>query len=229
MLPRNFRRVTRRDLLVAVLPALAFIAAACVFAFYFVKPAPPKKIVMAAGKGEGGYGYFAKRYREDLAHDGVTLELRETEGSVENVQLLTAEGSDVDVAVVQSGTAFAANAPHLVSLGSIYYEPLWVFYRGPAMNDVGPLQGKKIAIGPFASGTRAIALQLLSVNGTVLPPTELLDLNGKTAADALQAGTVDAAFLVVPAEAPMIEKLASDPKLRLLSFERAEAYTRRFP
>jgi TRAP-type uncharacterized transport system substrate-binding protein len=97
------------------------------------------------------------------------------------------------------------------------------------MSDVGPLQGKKIAIGPFASGTRALALQLLSVNGTVLPPTELLDLSGKTAADALQAGTVDAAFLVVPAEAPMIEKLASDPKLRLLSFERAEAYTRDSP
>jgi TRAP transporter TAXI family solute receptor len=229
MLPRNFRRVTRRDLLIAALPALAFIAAAFVFAYYFVKPAPPKKIVMAAGKGEGGYGYFAKRYREILAHDGVTLELRETEGSVENVQLLTTDGSDVDVAVVQSGTAFAANAPHLVSLGSIYYEPLWVFYRGPAMNDVGPLQGKKIAIGPFASGTRALALQLLSVNGTVLPPTELLPLSGKDAADALQAGTVDAAFLVIPAEAPMIEKLASDPKLRLLSFERADAYTRRFP
>ncbi len=229
MLPRNFRRVTRRDLLIAALPALAFIAAAFVFAYYFVKPAPPKRIVMATGKGEGGYGYFAKRYRELLAHDGVTLELRETEGSVENVQLLTADGSDVDVAVVQSGTAFAANAPHLVSLGSIYYEPLWVFYRGPAMNDVGLLQGKKIAIGPFASGTRALALQLLSVNGTVLPPTELLPLSGKDAADALQAGTVDAAFLVIPAEAPMIEKLASDPKLRLLSFERAEAYTRRFP
>src|SRR6476646_11172388 len=115
MLPRNFRRVTRRDLLVAVLPALAFIAAACVFAFYFVKPAPPKKIVMASGKGEGGYGYFAKRYREILARNGVTLEVRETDGAIENIELLTAERSDVDVAFLQGGTAFAANAPHLVS------------------------------------------------------------------------------------------------------------------
>ena len=99
----------------------------------------------------------------------------------------------------------------------------------PSISDVGPLQGKKIAIGPFESGTRALALQLLSVNGTVLPPTTLLPLSGKDAADALQAGTIDAAFFVSPAESPMIEKLASDPNLNLLSFERADAYTRRFP
>jgi len=97
------------------------------------------------------------------------------------------------------------------------------------ISDVGSLQGKKIAIGPFESGTRALALQLLSVNGTVLPPTTLLPLSGKDAVDALQAGTIDAAFFVSPAESPMIEKLASDPNLNLLSFERADAYSRRFP
>ena len=229
MLSRKFRRATRRDLLFAVLPALLFIIAAFALAYHFVKPAPPKKIVMASGKREGGYAYFAKRYREILAKNGVVLEVRESNGAVENVELLTAENSDVDVAFVQGGTAFAVNAPHLVSLGSVYYEPLWVYYRGPVISDVGPLQGKKIAIGPFESGTRALALQLLSVNGTVLPPTTLLPLSGKDAADALQAGTIDAAFFVSPAESPMIEKLASDPNLNLLSFERADAYSRRFP
>ena len=229
MLPRKFRRATRRDLLLTVLPAALLIAAAFAFAYHFVKPAPPKKIVMAAGKGEGGYGYFAKRYREILARDGVTLEVRETDGAIENIELLTAEGSDVDVAFLQGGTAFAANAPNLVSLGSVYYEPLWVFYRGPPIRDVGPLQGNKIAVGPFESGTRALALQILSVNGTVLPPTTLLDLAGKEAAAALQSGKVGAAIFVAPAESPMIQRLAADPKLRLLSFERADAYTRRFP
>ena len=229
MLPRKFRRATRRDLLLTVLPAALLIAAAFAFAYHFVKPAPPKKIVMAAGKGEGGYGYFAKRYREILARDGVTLEVRETDGAIENIELLTAEGSDVDVAFLQGGTAFAANAPNLVSLGSVYYEPLWVFYRGPPIRDVGPLQGNKIAVGPFESGTRALALQILSVNGTVLPPTTLLDLAGREAAAALQSGKVGAAIFVAPAESPMIQQLAADPKLRLLSFERADAYTRRFP
>jgi TRAP-type uncharacterized transport system substrate-binding protein len=229
MLPRKFRRATRRDLLLTILPAALLIAAAFAFAYHFVKPAPPKKIVMAAGKGEGGYGYFAKRYREILARDGVTLEVRETDGAIENIELLTAEGSDVDVAFLQGGTAFAANAPNLVSLGSVYYEPLWVFYRGPPIRDVGPLQGNKIAIGPFESGTRALALQILSVNGTVLPPTTLLDLAGKDAAAALQSGKVGAAIFVAPAESPMIQQLAANPKLRLLSFERADAYTRRFP
>ncbi len=229
MLPRQFRRATRRDLLVAVLPALLLIIAAFAVAYHFVKPAPPKKIVMATGKREGGYAYFGQRYREILARDGIVVELRETDGAVENVELLTAEHSDVDVAFVQGGTAFAANAPDLVSLGSLYYEPLWVYYRGRAIDDVGALHGKKIAIGPIESGTRALALQLLAVNGTVLPPTTLLPLGGKDAAEALQAGAVDAAFFVAPAEAPIVEKLAADRTLKLLSFGRAEAYTRRFP
>jgi TRAP transporter TAXI family solute receptor len=229
MLPRKFRRATRRDLLLTILPAALLVVAAFAFAYHFVRPAPPKKIVMAAGKGEGGYGYFAKRYGEILARNGVALELRETDGAIENVEVLTAEGSNVDVAFVQGGTAFAANSPHLVSLGSVYYEPLWVYYRGTAIGDVGRLQGKKIAVGPFESGTRTLALQLLSVNGTVLPPTTLLALGGREAADALRAGTVDAAFFVAPAESPMIQQLAADPKLRLLSFDRADAYTRRFP
>ena len=70
MLPRNFRRASRRDLLIAALPALLFIAAAFAFAYYFIKPAPPKKIVLASGEHEGGYAYFAKRYRDILARDG---------------------------------------------------------------------------------------------------------------------------------------------------------------
>jgi TRAP transporter TAXI family solute receptor len=229
MLPQRFRRASRRDLLIAALPVLLLIAGTFALAYHFVQPAPPKKIVMASGKREGGYAFFAKRYRDLLARDGIELQLRESEGAVENVQLLTAENSDVDVAFVQSGTAFAANAPHLVSLGSVYYEPLWVYYRGPTLRDVGGLHGKKIAIGPFESGTRALALQLLSVNGTVLPPTTLLPLGGRDAAMALQSGAVDAAFFVSPAESPLIEKLAADRSLKLLSFERAEAYARRFP
>ncbi len=185
MLPRRlqFRTWSRRDLLIALAPAILLTIAAFAVAFHFVQPAPPKKIVMASGQKEGRYGYYAKQYKEFLARSGITLDIHPSSGALQNMSLLMDENSGVDVAFVQGGTGFGANAPDLVSLGSLYYEPLWVFYRGAPMKDLDGLRGKKIAIGAEESGTRALALQLLAMNGAVMPPTELLPLGGKEAED----------------------------------------------
>ncbi|MEO8630585.1 MAG: TAXI family TRAP transporter solute-binding subunit [Betaproteobacteria bacterium] len=228
-IPARLRRATRRDILLTITPAVLIIVAAFALAYQFVKPAPPKKIVMASGQHEGGYNYYAKRYSAFLKRNGVTLEIKESGGAVQNMQLLMEENSNVDVAFIQGGTAFAANAPDLVSLGSLYYEPLWVFYRGKKIiSDLDGLKGFKIAIGGDESGTRSLALQLLAMNGTVMPPTQLLPVGGKDAAEQLIAGTIDAALFVSPAASPMIQKLASAPDIHLLSFDRADAYVRRF-
>jgi TRAP-type uncharacterized transport system substrate-binding protein len=229
MINRNFRDVSRRDLWLTIIPVVLVVLAVFAFAFRFVEPAPPDSIVMSTGAVDGGYHMFALRYQEILARDGVKLELRPSAGSQENVSRLLDDASDVEVGFLQSGSAFAANAPELISLGSIYYEPLWVFYRGPEIHDFGGLHGKKLAIGPEESGTRALALQLLAVNATVMPPTVLLPENGRQANEMLLQGKLDAVFIVGPPESPLVEQLVSAPGIRLLSLARAEAYTRRFP
>jgi TRAP-type uncharacterized transport system substrate-binding protein len=226
---RRIRSFNRRELAIALTPAVVIAAIALAVGFYFVKPAPPRKIVMAAGQHEGRYGYYAKQYQEYLKKSGITLELRPSSGAVQNLQLLTAPDSDVDVGFVQGGTGFGANAPNLVSLGSLYYQPLWVFYRGKRVTDLDGLRGRKIAIGDFESGTRSLALQLLALNGTVLPPTELLPLGGKEAEQALAERKIDAFMLVSPADSNLVHRLAATPSIHLLSFDRAEAYTRLFP
>jgi TRAP-type uncharacterized transport system substrate-binding protein len=181
MIPRRFRSGNRRDLLIALAPVFLLLVAAIALAVYFIKPAPPAKLVMASGQREGRYGYYAKQYKEFFARNGVVLEIHPSTGAMQNVALLMDENSGVDVAFVQGGTGFGANAPDLVSLGSLYYEPLWVFYRGAPITDLDGLRGKKIAIGAEESGTRALALQLLAMNGAVLPPTKMLPLGGKEA------------------------------------------------
>jgi len=178
---------------------------------------------------DGGYQMFAQRYKEILARDGVTVDLRISAGSQENVSRLLDESSDVEVGFFQGGSAFSANAPNLRSLGSVYYEPLWVFYRGSEIRDFGGLKGKRLAIGPEESGARALALQLLAVNATVMPPTALLPDSGHQANEMLLQGKLDAVFIVGPPESPLVEQLVSAQGIRLLSIERAEAYTRRFP
>ena len=229
MIRKWFRQVSKRDLWLAVAPVMVVVVLALVLAFHFAEPGPPDRLVMATGAAEDGYHMFAQRYKEILARDGVTVELRISAGSQENVSRLLDENSDVEVGFFQGGSAFAANAPSLRSLGSIYFEPLWVFYRGAEIRDFGGLKGKRLAIGPEESGARALALQLLAVNATVMPPTALLPESGLKANEMLLQGELDAVFIVGPPESPLVEQLVSAKGIRLLSLERAEAYTRRFP
>ncbi len=225
----RLQQALRRELWFTLGLAVILIVGAFALALRFVQPAPPRTLIMATGPLDSGYHAFGRRYQAILARDGVSVELRTSAGSLENVARLTDPESDIEVGFLQAGTAFAANAPELVSLGSLYYEPLWVFYRGPAIEDLDGLRGKKIAIGLPYSGVRTLALQLLSVNDAVLPPTQLLDLDGNQAADALAQGSIGAALFVAPADSPAVTLLMNTRGVRLLSFVRAEAYTRRFP
>jgi TRAP-type uncharacterized transport system substrate-binding protein len=196
MMSNVFQRISSRDLYMAATPVAIVAAMAVVVTLFFVEPGPPKTIVVTTGAVDSGYHMFAQRYKEILARDGVTLDLRASAGSQENVGRLMDDKSGVEVGFFQGGSAFAANAPNLRSLGSIYYEPLWVFYRGAEVHDFGGLKNKRIAIGPEASGTRALALQLLAVNATVMPPTVLLPESGAQANEMLLQGGIDAAFVV---------------------------------
>ena len=167
-----------------------------------VEAPPPLKIVMATGSKEGAYYRYAQRYAELLKQEGVTLEIRSTKGSVENLKLLNDEDSDVYVALVQSGIADPAKCEKLESLCSLYREPLWIFYRGTETIDrLTHLAGKKVAIGPEGSGTRAIAQQLLQANEIDDTQAELVPISGNDAAQALHNGEVDAAFFVAGMDA----------------------------
>ena len=229
MIKQDFGRTNQRVFWLTVGPAIALVFAVFAVAFYFVRPAPPDKIVMSTGTPDSGYQFFGLRYQEILARDGVTVELRTSAGSQDNVGRLMDEKSGVDVGSFQGGSAYSANAPNLISLGAIYYEPLWIFYRGPEVHELAGLQGKKLAIGPEESGTHSLALQLLAINAVVLPPTELLPLSDRKANDMLLKGEIGAVFMVAPPESPLVTQLVSAADIRLLSLERAEAYTRRFP
>lgn len=230
MARRRLKDYTLRDLLLALGPLVVLTGAGFWLAYQFVRPAPPDTVVITSGDADGGYHAFARRYREILAREGVKLEIRTSAGSLENVARLMDADSEMEVGFVQGGTGSSHNAPNLVSLGSVYYEPLWVFYRGSAeIRRLSQLKGKRIALGGDMSGTRALAMQLLAVSDTVLPPTEFVYVGGKLAAELLQNGSIDALFVVGAAESPLVQRLLEAPGIRLMSFEQADAYTRHFP
>ena len=205
------RRILRADLWVTIGPTLLIIAAAFGVTMLFVKPAPPKRLTVAIAPDEGGSKYYARRYQEILKRHGITLEVRQTGGSLANVQLLAEPDSGVDIAFVQSGTDAGERAAGIESLGSVSYVPLWVFYRGEPIDDVRALKGRRIAVGAPESGTRALAATVLGATGADQGGTELLPLEREAAIEQLKRGEIDAAFLVAPAESPTIKKLAAAP------------------
>ena len=139
--------------------------------FLFVKAPPPRTITIATGSRDGAYYRYALQYAELLRQDGITLEVRETRGSVENLQLLGDDASGVSVAILQSGVAEGEAAEKIAALGSLYHEPLWIFYRGhQPLQRVSELAGKRLAIGPPGSGSRAAAMEVLRANGLVPGP-----------------------------------------------------------
>ncbi len=214
-------------------------------AWRVVEPTPVKHLVIATGPEQGAYEEFAKRYLPLLQAQGVTVELRPTEGSSENLSLLRDARSGVQAAFVQGGAvaAPAAGAPDgaVESLGSMAIEPLWLFYRedsvkklkrvkpGATPDNLAQLVGWRIDTGPEGGGSGPLFRQLWAEHG--LPVEDLQ--RGKAAALrgvlALVQGQVDALALVSAADAPLVQYLLRTPGVRLFDFVQAEAYARRFP
>jgi len=220
-----------RDLLLVALPATLIVLGAFGLTLALMRPAPPTELVMSTGTADGSYHDYALKYRDILARDGVTLRLWPSGGAAENLRRLSDPSAHVDVAMVQGGIVSAApsgSTQDLISLGSVYNEVLWVFYRGDKVLDrLPPLGGKMIAIGAQNSGTAALAMTLLQATGIDKPPTTIMKVGGQAAANLLLSGGIDAAFFVASPEAPLIQRLLRAKHLHLLSFARADAYTRR--
>ena len=223
-----------RDLFATAWWIFLIVGIGFVVAYQFVEPAPPRHIVIATGAESGAYYQFAQRYANILARHGITLEVRASAGSLENLDLLKKE--EVQVGFVQGGVLQPKENPDedeaddgLRSLGSMFYEPVWVFYRGnQPLQRLTDLRGKRIAIGQEGSGVRQLAQQLLAANEIPIG-NQLLALSGLKAAEELQQGRIDAAFLIASERAPVVQVLLRSPGVKLMSFAQSGAYQRRFP
>ena len=235
-LPLKITTVSWWDLVHTLGPILLASAAAIWLALHFMRPAPPHTLTMSGGPKGSSFETIAERYRTILAANGIALRIIPSAGSLQNLDRLIEPHSQVDIALVQAGITETAghvgSTSDLVSLGSMFYQPLTVFYRGSRpISRLSQLAGKRIAIGKDGSGTRLLALALLDANGIDLHgPTQLLDLEGEPARNALLAGGVDAIFLTGDSAPPAtIRAMLHTRGVLMFRFPQADAYTRRFP
>jgi TRAP transporter TAXI family solute receptor len=227
----QFAQLTRRTrIAIAILTALLVGLALWVSAL-FLNPGPPRTIVLASGPETGLYHQFALRYKARLAEDGIRVVERMTNGAAENLRLLLDPREKVDVAFMQGGVATAAGlkVDDLEMLASLYYEPLWMFHHDDLpVTQINQLAGKRIAVGPLGSGTHALVMLLMNVNGINQHDADIRPIGGTDAVQALQKREIDVAFFVGGADSPAIQKALRDPALELVTLVRADAYQRRF-
>jgi len=235
--------LSTRDLLLTAGPFVALAASLLVAAYFVLQPNPPRKVVLATGPEQSDYAAYGERYATFLRKFGIEVELRTTEGSSENRRLLLDATEKVDIAFVRGGAGEALrraqekeNSVPLVSLGSLFYEPIWIFYReeagrrlaGARLEKLDQMRGWKVATTTRGSGASGLINRLLQANGldADVIPLERLDLT--SGAIGLISGRLDAMALVSSPESPILQMLLRTPGIRLFEFTQADAYSHRF-
>ena len=236
-----------RDLGATALPFILLTVCLLVIAYALLDPSPPRRVVLATGQDQGAYAEFGKRYVQILKENGVEVRLKKTAGAAENIALLRQPGGEVDIAFVQGGADddrppvsddSDADADGLVSLGSLFYEPVWLFYRSdsaqrllkaPELTSVAQLAGWRVNIGEPGSGVPNLMRRLVEAN-RIDPATITLVREPQTpAVVGLLEGRIDAIVFASAPESLLVQMLLQTPGIRLFDFAQAEAYARRFP
>lgn len=206
-----------------------------------ISPAPPRTLSMSTGVADGAYHQFGLKYQALLKANGITLELKPSSGSVENLRRLV--DGEVSVGFVQGGLAAVANEPDgespykdLRSLATTGFEPVWIFSSTLDLSQgLGTLRGKKVAVGVAGSGNHKVATELLGsyglpgANGEAMDGTQLVTEGGPAAAKRLQAQELDAVIMIAAPQAAAVKLMLGDPGLQLASLVHAPGLARRYP
>jgi len=246
-MPRLLRNtlLSARDLIVTAGPFALIALVLLAGAYVLLDPAPPKRVVLATGPEQSDYADFGKRYAAELKRYGIEVVLKPTQGSSENRRALRDAAQTVDLGFVRGGSSDAERAVDeeksgvpLVSLGSLYLDPVWLFYRSAAakhlnreatLTQLADLRGWRVNVGAKGSGVTGLFGKLLHANGIERDSFKGSRLEQTPAVVALLAGELDAIVFAAAPEAPMVQMLLQTPGVKLFEFAQAEAYARRFP
>jgi TRAP-type uncharacterized transport system substrate-binding protein len=221
------------EFFITIWPIVLITAVGFYIAYQFVQPAPQRSIIISSGPESRAYYAYAQQYAEILKNHGVTLEVNASSGSWQNLQRL--KSGEAHIAIVQGGIkddtlSEDGKSSEFRALGSISYEPIWIFYKNDKRIDkLFLLRDLRIAVGQAGSSIRGLSLRLLQANGIAADSKNLSPLNDAEAAEALLKGDVDAVFVIAPPEAEIVQSLLNAPEVKIMGFVQADAYLRRFP
>ncbi|HTO75468.1 MAG TPA: TAXI family TRAP transporter solute-binding subunit [Thermoanaerobaculia bacterium] len=217
--------IRRRPVLVVAGAIAVSVVSLVALVFVVGRGLPPRTVVMTTGPEGSAYQEFGEKYRAALARDGIRLELRPSLGNLENLARLNDASSGVSVGFVASGLTTEKASPGIESLGTISYEPIWIFCRGLSdQAQFGELRGKRLSIDPQG----AIMLELLRAMGLEKEVT-VVPLGPAGGGEALLRGDVDCACMLTVADDPIVKRLLADDRVNPMTAQRADALVALYP
>lgn len=225
-----------RELLTSAGPFVVLTVLLLALAYWWLDPEPPKHVTLATGPAQSAYSEFGKRYAKAMAAYGIEVQLLPSEGSSQNLDWLAT--GKADLGFVQGGSrAPAATDPQgLVSLGSLFVEPIWLFYRvesaqklnkDAALNSLTQLKGLRVNVGTEGSGVPNLMAKLFDINRIDAGAIALSRLEQTPATVAFLNGELDALVFASAPESLMVQMLLQTPGVKLMDFAQSEAYSRR--
>lgn len=228
-----------RDLIVSAGPVVFIVIGALAAAYWYLDPQPPKTVTLATGPADSAYAEFGKRYASALKANGIEVVLKTTDGAADNLQML--RNGEADVGFVRGGSAdpIADEEAGLMSLGSLFFEPLWLFYRTDAARKIEPSTGMlttlpqlktlRINIDKPGSGVPDIMEKMFKANHIEVHALRASNLEPAPAVNALLAGKLDVVVLASAPQSPLVQRLLRARGIQLMDFGQNDAYARRFP
>ena len=226
----NHRNAIRRYLVITLIAVVVLTGLVTWLTFVLFRPTPPRSVTMTIDPEGSFNAVVARRYRELLARDGIELKLVPSAGAVESVARLDDPKSGVSIAIIPSGITDEHKSPELISLGTLFYEPLWSFSRGRVLRSHEDLTGLRISVGPEGSGSHALSTEFLARVGIINHKSAtLLSLSAQDSAAKLLSGEIDAAILLDAWETPVVHELLTAKDVNLDGVPRADAFVALYP
>ncbi len=217
--------VRRRPILVLGVAIALGVACVAWVVIIIGRGVPPRTVVMTTGPEGSAYREFGEKYRSALAHAGIDLKLEPSLGNVENLARLRDASSGVSVGFVAGGLTTETASPGIESLGTLSYEPIWVFCRGLSdQAQFWDLRGKRVSVDPSAG----VMHELLSATGLENEMT-VVPMVPAAGAEALLRSEIDCACMLTVGDDPSVRKLLADDRVNLMTFRRADAFVALYP
>jgi hypothetical protein len=215
--------------LFVVIPPAAIVIAILYVVYRLIDPLPPHHLAIAAGPAGSAYDTFARQYATILARHGVELEVRNTAGAVDDLDLLHDPASSVQAAITTFGFTQSTDADDLYSLGGLFDAAIFILYRNAEpVTLFAQLRGKRLSIGMTGSALRPLMRDVLKATDASDGSSQLLDLDYAQAIDALIVGEIDVA-IVPQLDAGALKRALDAPGIRLMSVAQAQALARTIP
>ena len=198
----------------------------------YLKPFPFTGITIATSYKGGDWYQFGEGAISLLKERGINLEVVATSGTIENAEELNDPKSKVNAGFVYAAALSKDQQRELYSLGSISYDPVWIFYRNELANKITTIQDLskyRVSLPPKKSGSYILTKKLFEANGIDIDSNpHFVSSSWEDLRANILSDKADVYIFITTLIDPLVEELIHSPKMTLFNFPSALAYQRKF-